>query len=153
MKKTVESGQSVVKKKIFEEALHYFRNKPDVFIEDVLGIKLNLYQKIMVRAFFKYDYIIFVMCRGLGKTFTSMLCLVAYCLLYPYQKCGIIAPSFRQGKLLIQEKYKDELCRMSPFLQGEEKLFICNTQKARVEFHNGSFIEALIVAPLYSNIY
>lgn len=83
--------------------------------------------------------------RGLGKTFLAMLALVIYALLYPSSKIGIIAPSFRQGKLLIQEKYKDEFCNWSPFLVGEEESFVCNNAKARIDFYNGSFIEAFPV--------
>ena len=74
-----------------------------------------------------------------------MLALVVYALLYPNSKIGIIAPSFRQGKLLIQEKYKDEFCNWSPFLVGEEESFVCNNAKARIDFYNGSFIEAFPV--------
>lgn len=83
--------------------------------------------------------------RGLGKTFLAMLAIVIYALLYPNQKIGIIAPSFRQGKLLIQEKYKDELSVWSTFLQGEEENFVCNNAKARIDFYNNSFIEAFPV--------
>lgn len=144
-KKTFVSGQMAVKQQIFREAVDYFRQRPDEFCEDVCGIKLNLYQKIMMRGFFKYNYVCYVMCRGLGKTFISMLCVVIYCLLYAGTKAGIIAPSFRQGKLLIQEKYKDEFCRWSPFILGEEKSFTCNNAKAKIEFYNGSFIEAFPV--------
>lgn len=118
---------------------------PDEFCEDVIGIKLNVYQKIMLRCIFRYDYIMFIMCRGLGKTFLAMLALVIYALLYPNSKIGIIAPSFRQGKLLIQEKYKDEFCTWSPFLVGEEESFVCNNAKARIDFYNNSFIEAFPV--------
>ena len=118
---------------------------PDEFCEDVIGIKLNVYQKVMLRCIFKYDYIMFIMCRGLGKTFLAMLALVIYGLLFPNSKIGIIAPSFRQGKLLIQEKYKDEFCQWSPFLVGEEENFVCSNAKARVDFYNGSFIEAFPV--------
>lgn len=118
---------------------------PDEFIIDVIGIKLNMYQRIMVRCVFKYDYVMFIMCRGLGKTFIAMLSVVAYALLYPNSKIGIVSPSFRQGKLLIQEKYKDEFYNWSPFLQGEEESFVCNNAKARIDFYNGSFIEAFPV--------
>ena len=144
-KKRNISGQTLMKQKIFNDALDYFRKYPDVFCEDVCEIKLNVYQKIMMRVFFRYDYIMFVMCRGLGKTFISMLCLVIYCLLYSNVKAGIIAPSFRQGKLLLQEKYKDEFCQWSAFIQSEEESFVCNNAKARVDFYNNSFIEAFPV--------
>lgn len=144
-KKSHISGQMALKQGIFREAVDYFRQRPDEFCEDVCGIKLNLYQKIMMRGFFRYNYVCYVMCRGLGKTFISMLCVVIYCLLYSGTKAGIIAPSFRQGKLLIQEKYKDEFCRWSSFIAGEEKDFVCNNAKAKIIFYNGSFIEAFPV--------
>ena len=131
-----------LRNEIYLEALEYFRCHPDEFSEDVLGIALNLYQKIMIRAFFKFSFLVWVMCRGTGKTFLGVLCLVVYGLLCPNSKLGIIAPSFRQAKNAIQEKYKDELCTMSPFLVQEEKNYSCSIQKARVEFYNGSWIEA-----------
>lgn len=134
------SGQMALRQGIYSQAISYFRKKPDVFIITVLGIKLNVYQRLMVRAFFKYDYCMFITSRGLGKTFIATLCLVTYGLLYPNQHMGVIAPSFRQAKLILQEKYKDELTRMSPFLAAEEKDFVCNNANAKVTWHNGSSI-------------
>ncbi len=139
----IEGGNSFqFKKDIYSEALDYFRSHPDEFVENVMGIKLNLYQKVLMRAFFKFSFNCWVLCRGTGKTWLGMLCLIVYCLLNPNTKSGIVAPAFRQGKLAIQEKYKDELCRMSPFLAQEEQNFVCSTQKARIEWFNGSWIEA-----------
>lgn len=130
------------KKQTLATAIDYYRKRPDVFCEEVLEIKLNIYQKIMMRAFFSRSFHVWVMSRGLGKTWLGVLCIVVYCLLYPNTKAGIIAPSFRQAKNALQEKYKGELCEKSPFLAQEEKSFACSLQKARVEFYNGSWIEA-----------
>lgn len=135
------SGQLQLRQEIYAQAVDYFRSHPDIFIITVMGISLNLYQRLMVRVFFKYNYVMYITSRGLGKTFISTLCMVAWCLLYPNQKCGCIAPSFRQAKMILQEKYNDELKVMSPFLAQEEKNFVCNNAKARVDFYNGSFIE------------
>lgn len=135
------SGQLQLRQEIYAQAVDYFRSHPDIFIITVMGISLNLYQRLMVRVFFKYNYVMYITSRGLGKTFISTLCMVAWCLLYPNQKCGCIAPSFRQAKMILQEKYNDELKVMSPFLTQEEKNFVCNNAKARVDFYNGSFIE------------
>lgn len=139
------SGKSRLRHEIYNQALDYYRQRPDEFCEDVCGIPITLYQKIMIRAFFKYNYILFVCCRGIGKTFISALCLVIYCLLYPNVKAGVISASFRQAKLVIQQKYKDELCNMSPFIAAEEKDFKCNNAVAVIEFYNGSKIEAFPV--------
>lgn len=135
-------GQLKLKRMIYMQALIYYREHADEFINDVMGIKLNLYQMLLVRAFFKYSFLVWIMCRGTGKTFTGVLCIVTYCLLYPNTKAGIVAPSFRQARTALDEKYKQELCEMSPFLQQEEKTYTCSTQKAKVEFYNNSWIEA-----------
>ena len=136
-----EAKSVQLRKKLYLESLDYYRSHPDVFTEDVLEIKLNLYQKVLMRAFFRFDYNCWSLARGLGKSFLGILCIIVYCLLYPGTKAGIIAPAFRQAKNVIQEKYKDELCQFSPFIEQEEMTFISNTQKARIEFFNGSWIE------------
>lgn len=137
-----ESKSQLLKQKIYMDSIDYYREHPDVFTEDVLEIKLNLYQKVLMRAFFKYNYSCFCLGRGLGKSFLGILCLTVYCILFPNTKAGIISPAFRQGKTVIQEKFHDELCQMSPFLAQEVSNFVCSTQKAKVEFFNGSWIEA-----------
>ncbi len=137
-----ESKSIAKRKKLYLDSIDYYRLHPDEFTEDILEIKLNLYQKVLMRAFFKFNFNCWVLCRGLGKTWLGMLCIVVYCLLYPGVKGGCLSPAFRQGKLAIQEKYKSELCQMSPFLASEEKSYICSNQKARIEFYNGSWIEA-----------
>lgn len=136
------SGSLQLRKEIYNDALEYYRSHPDEFCEDVLGIKLNLYQCVMMRAAFKYNYTSFIMCRGLGKTWLSVLILVVYCLLNPNTLAGIIAPSFRQAKQALQEKYKDSLCQLSPFLEQEEEQFVCSVQQAYLKFYNGSKITA-----------
>lgn len=137
-----EGKYKQTQKKLYMEALDYYRSHPDRFTEDVLGIPLNLYQKVLMRAFFKYNYNCWSLARGLGKSWLGILCIVVYCLLNPGTKAGIIAPAFRQAKNVLQEKFKDEICQMSPFIEQEMSSFTCSTQKARVEFFNGSWIEA-----------
>ena len=39
-----EAKSVQLRKKLYLESLDYYRNHPDVFTEDVLEIKLNLYQ-------------------------------------------------------------------------------------------------------------
>lgn len=63
MKKQNMSKQMQLKQEIYSQAVDYYRTKPDEFCEDVIGIKINVYQKIMLRCIFKYDYIMFIMCR------------------------------------------------------------------------------------------
>lgn len=63
MANKVNLNKMQIRKLVFAQAVDYFRQKPDVFV-DSLFVKLNVYQKLMVRAFFKYNYVMFVMTRG-----------------------------------------------------------------------------------------
>lgn len=59
-------NRSVRRKELYAEALVYFRRHPDVFVEECLEIGLTLYQKILIRAFFRFNFNIWIMCRGTG---------------------------------------------------------------------------------------
>lgn len=74
MKNKNVSGQMKIRQEIYAEAVDYFRQRPDEFCEDILGIKINVYQKIMLRCVFKYDYIMFIMCRPEGLVKPSFQC-------------------------------------------------------------------------------
>lgn len=138
----VESKVNQIRRQIMSDALPYYQAHPDEFCEDLCEIKLNLYQKLIMRAFFRYQYVVLVLCRGLGKSFLGALCLVIYTILYHHTKAGIIAPSFRQAKKVIEEKIIGEIMEWSPFIYNEIEDFKCNQQVAKVVFYNGSFIEA-----------
>lgn len=131
------------RKKLLAEAIVYFRKKPDVFCEEVLEIKLNLYQKVLLRAFFNAKYSLWVLSRGLGKTWLGALALVIYCMLYKGTLAGVIAPSFRQSKILVEDKIIKDLMDRSPFLRSEIQKVVVSQAEARVEFYNGSRIMAV----------
>lgn len=74
------SGQMKLKQEIYSQAVDYFRTRPDEFCEDVIGIKLNVYQKVMLRAIFKYDYVMFIMCRTwFGQNVPCHACIGGLC--------------------------------------------------------------------------
>jgi len=130
-----------LREEVLTESLFYYRKHADEFCEDVCEIKLNLYQKAIVRAFFRYKFLALVLCRGLGKSWLGALCMVIFCILYPQTKAGIIAPSYRQAKNVIDEKIIKEIMEWSPFISGEIKSASATNLKAKIEFHNGSWIE------------
>lgn len=131
------------RRELLAQSIIYFRKKPDVFCEQVLEIKLNLYQKVLLRAFFNSKYSLWVMSRGLGKTWLGALALVIYCMLYKGTLAGVIAPSFRQSKILVEDKIIKDLMDRSPFLRSEIEKTVISQAEARVEFYNGSRIMAV----------
>ena len=66
-KNTYVSPRVKKKRHIFRKAVAFYKRYPDIFTEEVLEIKLNLYQRILMRAFFRCKYSTWVLSRGLGK--------------------------------------------------------------------------------------
>lgn len=131
------------RRKLLAHSIAFFRKYPEVFIDQVLEIKLNLYQKVLIRAFFDSKYSLWVMSRGLGKTWLGALALVTYCMLYKGTLAGVVAPSFRQSKITVEDKIIKDLMDRSPFLRGEVSKTIVSQAEARIEFFNGSRIMAI----------
>ncbi len=131
------------RRKLLAQSIIYFRERPDVFCEEILEIKLNLYQKVLLRAFFQSKYSLWILSRGLGKTWLGALALVIYCMLYRGTLAGVIAPSFRQSKILVEDKIVKDLKEKSPFLKSEIQKTVVSQAEARIEFYNGSRIMAV----------
>lgn len=133
------------KKKLLADKIEYYREHIDVFCEEYLGIPLNLYQKIALRAMAKYNFIVLVWSRGLGKTWTSAVYVCCMAILYPNLRIGIIAPSFRQSKMLVEDKIDNDLCIRSDALRQEIVDSKNGTDQLIRKFANNSQIIAIPV--------
>ena len=133
------------KKKLLADKIEYYREHIDVFCEEYLGIPLNLYQKVSLRAMAKYNFIVLVWSRGLGKTWTSAVYVCCMAILYPNLRIGIIAPSFRQSKMLVEDKIDNDLCIRSDALRQEIVDSKNGTDQLIRKFANNSQIIAIPV--------
>lgn len=134
-----------LKKKLLADKIEYYREHIDVFCEEYLGIPLNLYQKIALRAMAKHNFIVLVWSRGLGKTWTSAVYVCCMAILYPNLRIGIIAPSFRQSKMLVEDKIDNDLCIRSDALRQEIVDSKNGTDQLIRKFANNSQIIAIPV--------
>lgn len=132
-----------LKQKLLQEKIEYYRQHIDVFCEEYLEIPLNLYQKIALRAMAKYNFIVLVWSRGLGKTWTSAIYVCCMAILYPNLRIGIIAPSFRQSKMLVEDKIDNDLCIRSDALRQEIVDSKNGTDQLIRKFANNSQIIAI----------
>ena len=128
------------KKSLISQKINYYRQRPDIMNEELLEIKQNLYQRVAIRALFEKPYNIWVWSRGLGKSWTAGLAAVDFAMLYPGMRIGIAAPSFRQSKMIIENKIVGDLMQRSKFLDQEVKDVKNKIDTLEVEFHNGSKI-------------
>lgn len=128
------------KKKLIAEKINEYRKRPDIMNEELLEVKQNLYQRVAIRALFNKPYNIWVWSRGLGKSWTAGLAAIDFALLYPGIRIGIAAPSFRQSKMIIENKIVGDLMDRSPFIRQEIRKINNKVDTLEVEFYNGSSI-------------
>lgn len=134
-----------IKENVIRDKILLYRHKPDVMNEELLGIRQNIYQRVAIRSLFHYDYNAWIWSRGLGKSWTAGLAAIDMAMLYPKMVVGIAAPSFRQAKMIIENKIMGDFVNRSEILRGEIKDVKNNNDHLKVIFHNGSEIIAFPV--------
>lgn len=122
----------------------YYRANPHRFAKDYLHLNLHLFQKILLNEMSRSSTVVFVGCRGIGKSFLSAVYCVIQAILYPGQKI-CIASGTRGQSLNVLEKIMLELVPRSPelALEIDYKLTKVNGTNAIVAFKNGSYIKVV----------
>lgn len=88
------------------DLISIYRENPVIAAQDLLNIELALPQQAVLHDFWENKFTILTAGRGTGKSFmlSCFACLKA--LLYPGTRIGLLAPSFRQSKLVFSEVQK-----------------------------------------------
>ena len=126
----------------------YYREFPHVFIQDYFGITLKPFQIYLLYKFFKDPNSFFVGCRGISKTFTTAVFVLAYALLYSGTRIVVVSGVKEQAyQILVKIK---EIRNMMPYdildLEINEFRESLNTNQDNVEFHNTSAIKIVASA-------
>ena len=116
----------------------FYRRNIHRFVEHYLGIKLYLYQKIMLYLMNLCPTVVLLCSRAVGKSFITALYACSVCILYPGSKVLATAKRKKTVKLLVVEKIEKELMNLSPNLRREIKKVNKNNNDIEVIFHNGS---------------
>jgi hypothetical protein len=130
-----------------EELVLYWRENPVIAAKDILGVKLDRHQQIVLNARWKSDTQIDILSRGTGKTFLNGVFAVLRAMLIPAHKVGLIAPSFRQSKMMFAEIEK--LYQKSPMMQeAVDRKPVRSADSCTLKFlaapgYSSSIIEAL----------
>lgn len=118
----------------------YYRENPHRYAEEVLGVHLKLFQKILLWAMMHYNYFMFIAARALGKTWLTALFCVIRCILYPGTKIIVVSGTLKQANEVLL-KIKDDFMVGSPILRTEIKDCKIGQNDAEVSFWNGSWIK------------
>lgn len=127
----------------------YYRHNPQRFVKEYLNVNLKTFQKILIYAMMHNNHFMFWASRGLGKTWLTALFCVVRCILFPKTKI-CIASSTRTQANEVLSKITDDFMKNYGFgsenLRREISYFTVGTNKAVIEFHNGSWIKVVTAA-------
>lgn len=123
----------------------FWRKNPHRFADDYVGVKLHMYQKILLYLMNVNDIFMYIAARGAGKSFLLALYAVIRCILYPNTNIIIASGTKGQARLIISEKIVS-LYNNSEAVRaeiGDFRNIKTGANDARVSFLNGSKIEAV----------
>jgi len=128
----------------------YLRSNLDVASELLLGIKLEPFQYLTIKALFQRTFGLNVWGRSVSKSFTARIFAILYLLFVPGSKVILTGPTFRTAKIMFNEITK--LVR-SPDAKLLHDVFDLKNKKERNEMHTwtipiGNDISELIAIPL-----
>lgn len=141
-KREVQSRDQRLREK-FKLWTSFYRENIHRFVEDYFGIKLHLFQKILLYMMNHVSYFMYLAARGQGKSFLIALFCCARCILYPSTKIIIASGTKGQARLIITQKIDKELKQKCPNLAREIKEIKTSINECVVYFRNGSTIEAV----------
>lgn len=120
--------------------LTFFRRNLHRLATDYLGLKLHLYQIIMLYLMGINQFIVIVASRACAKSFIIALFACCKCILYPKSMIVLTSSTKGQSKLLVSEKIQKELMNLSPALRKEILKVKDNQSEVIVFFRNHSTI-------------
>ena len=129
------------------ELVEFYRAHPCIAAYDLLGVDLAPIQRVLFRDMWFKNYVIVIAGRGVGKTFLLGTLSALSCMLYPGYRVGLIAPVFRQSKMIFSEIEK-LYSKSSILKEATEKKPTRGSDTCYLRFksvggYNPSYIEAL----------
>lgn len=145
-KKEIAQGKYFESKRE-ENVIHwctFFRRNIHRFATNYLGIKLHLFQSIVLYLMNLSPTVMLLCSRAFSKSFLTSLFGCCICLLYPQSKIVCTALTKKQASLLVKEKIQKELMKMSPRLASHIKEIKTGQNDCEVIFENGSTFVACV---------
>ena len=118
----------------------FFRRNLHRVAIDYLGLKLHLYQVIILYFMGISQFIAIIASRSAAKSFIIAVYACCTCIVKPYSKIVLASGTKGQAKLIVTEKIKNELMNMSSTLRREIATIKDNQNEAIIVFRNGSTI-------------
>ena len=124
----------------------YYRENPQRFIKEYLNIDLKRFQKFLIYAMMHNTHFMFWASRGLGKSWLVALFCTIRCILFPGTKICVVSATRPQANEVLSKITDDFMKRHgwgSENLKREISNASISTNKAIIEFYNGSWIKVV----------
>jgi len=126
------------------ELLQYYRKYPAIAATELLNVDLPVSQQVLLDAMWNNKFSIITAGRGCGKTFLLSVFASLKAMLYPGTRVGLIAPSFRQSKMIFEEVRK--LWYASPiFREATAKKPTFQSDRCILEFRSVAPVPASMI--------
>lgn len=121
-----EATEEFIKSHIkdYQDLIAYWRVYPDRLIDFYLSLgnpyhfKFYFYQRLYLRAYFRYKIVYATFVRAWSKSFMSVMGAILKCILYPNIKMFTVAAGKEQSAEILSGKV-DEICRLIPAIEKE----------------------------------
>jgi len=118
----------------------YYILNPHRFLNHYCGMRLKLYQMIIIYLMSVSNIFVCIAARAAAKSYLIAAFVVGQCILRPGLIVVITSATKDQSSIIIGAKIKGELCDQFPLMGREISKISTNKDNATVEFHNGSRI-------------
>ena len=118
----------------------FFRRNLHRVATDYLGLKLHLYQILILYLMGVSRFIAIIASRSAAKSFIIAIYACCICIVKPGSKVVLSSATKGQSKLIISEKIRNELMAKSPMLRKEIRNIKDNQNEVIVFFRNTSTI-------------
>lgn len=122
----------------------FYRRNIHRFAQHYLGLKLHFFQYVMLYLMSQSTTFMTIASRGISKSFTIAIYACAKAILYPKSIIVIVSGNKGQASLIVTEKIKNELMKMSPNLCREIDSLNTGQNNISVIFKNGSRILVVV---------
>lgn len=124
----------------------FYRFYPDLWWDLITpetgGIKLDLDQRVFMRAMSRFYSVYGCFPRGFGKTLIEVMVMIHTAVFYPNMEFVMTAQTRENAAALLEDKYS-EVVKFYPLIKEEIYSTSFRVNLAEIEFHNGSKIDIL----------
>lgn len=128
----------------YRKAISFYRAYPDKLVDMYIqasgpecNFKLFAYQRVILRAFARYQEVFCTFSRGTSKSFLDDLWNFLECILYPNTKLAIAATTKGQSAAILEAKIS-EILGLLPILRFEIRKIEKVKDQLTIHFKNGS---------------